>query len=800
MTSSGRITSKRTLLVLLMASTGLAYGAGLAHAAPVVARTTSAHGVEKSKSAKPAAKAAGKMSIESQSNMEAVNVSGTRRFAGGAMSRQTAAESRSSIGQQFISQKMSASAPLSLLSSLPGVNYGNSDPLGLAIRQTLTVRGLGSTELGYVLEGMQGIDQAYYQSYSETWTDTENIADMTLIQGSSRIVDPTSTASGGEIIVSVRDPSDKMGGHLSYSAGSYRAQRIFARLDSGYIGNSGVKMFASYSYTAADLFTGSGRNHRNQIDYKVTKDWGDYGKSSIYASYDNWYNARLNTTSLASWESANAVDNNFSAGNLASTYIPGKTTTYWKPYVYKNIDSLVSMQNTFRVAHGVTFHFNPYFRWEATNAPGQTSVSANSLYVGNQKASINTVGIYMTNPATQTFAVMSNARQNIYAAGLNTYFDVDITKTNTLQAGYWFDHFSLNQLGSLSPLNAAGDAANDFGVYKLRSKTGQVISGTNFGLEQSTHALYIGDQQTFFQDKLKISAGFREMLNYVSGTNYIGTQGKFSNSFSAPMPRVTISYNLSPHTQIYVNGITNARAPMPSNTYTTQYSVSTGAVTQQGLPSAKPEYTIGEELGVRYHGAFQASLALFNMNMTNHQIATLANVNGALVNQAISAGGETIRGVTAEIATRPYYGFSPYVNGQYVHATMDNDLKYGNTVYHTAGKAMVQTPKFMANIGINYQHGPFFANLSFKWTDSQYSTFLNDQSMPAFKTVDVGLGYRLPSYRFLHAPVIRLNFNNLSNVHYLGSVASPTVSAKVSQPGYYLAAPMSALMTISTDF
>ncbi|MBB2202782.1 TonB-dependent receptor [Gluconacetobacter tumulisoli] len=740
-------------------------------------------------------------SMEASGGAEAINISGVRHFAGGRMRHQTAAESRSSVGQQYISQQMGASSPLALLAAVPGVNFGNSDPLGLAIRQTLTVRGLGTTEMGYVLEGMQGIDQAYYQPYMETWADGENIADMTLIQGSSRIVDPTSTASGGEIILTVRDPSDKMGGHLSYSAGSYRAQRVFARLDTGYIGNSGVKMFGSYSYTAADLFTGSGRNHRTQVDYKITKDWGDYGKSSIYASYDNWYNARLNTTSLSSWEAANKVDNNFSAGNLAGTFDPTKSNSYWKPYVYKSEDALVSMQNTFGVGHGVTFHFNPYFRWEATQAPGETSVSANSLYNGDQKVSVDTSGLYLSNPSTQTFLAMSNTRQNIYAAGLNTYIDAKLSSTNTLQAGYWFDNFSLSQLGSLSPLDQNGNAANDFGAYPLRSTDGKVVSGSNFTLQQQTHALYIGDTQSFLDNKLKVSAGFREMLNYVSGQNYSpGTQDKFSNSFSAPMPRVTISYDLNPHMQVYVNGITNARAPMPSNTYTTLYNVSTGKISQQGLPSAKPEYTIGEELGFRYHGAFLASVALFNMNMTHHQIATLANVNGALVNQAISAGGETIRGVTAEVATRAYYGFSPYVNAQYVHATMDNDMVYGGQVYQTAGKAMVQTPKFMANIGVNYQHGPFFANLAFKWVDSQYSTFMNDQSMPAYKTVDVGLGYRLPSYSIVHAPVIRLNFTNLSNVHYLGSIASPTVSSKVSQPGYYLAAPMTALMTVSTDF
>jgi iron complex outermembrane recepter protein len=743
---------------------------------------------------------------------EAINVTRAVHAGGGQYRLQTAAESRNSISQEFIRRQAAAASPLQLVQSLPGVNYGSSDAFSLQNRQNMVVRGLTLTELGYTFEGMPVIDQGYYQPYMETWTDNENIADITLLQGNSRIYDPVSTASGGELIETVRDPSDKMGGHLSYAAGSYRGQRVFARYDSGMIGNTGIKLFGSYSYVAANNFAGSGRSHRSQVDFKALKQWGDVGTSSLYVSYDNWYDARPNTISLAAWEKDNAVGNNFSSSNYAGTYVPSVTTNYWKPYVYKNQDVLVSFQNHFDLTNRLKLSVTPYLRWAQTDAPGQSSLSAAKLHEGSELVSIDTSDIYMTNPKTQTFAAMVNANQNMYSTGLNTTVNYDITRTNQLIFGYWFEHWGMDDLAGITPMDQYGNTPNDGGGYVLHAADGSVIAGTNFHEQYNIHQFYVSDQQSFLNDRLKLSAGFKMMVYNLSGTNHLpGSQGNFSSSFTQPMPRLSLSYDVNHHIQVYANAITNVRAPMPANSYVNTYNLSTGAVTQNGVSNVAPEYSISEELGFRYHGLFDFNTALFNINLTNHQVSTLSNVNGSLVVQALSVGGETIRGATTEIALHPIYGLSPYANGQYLHATQDNNFRDGNDYLPTQGKTMVASPRFMANVGMHYIHGPFYADLAFKWVDSQYSTFMNDQSMPAYKTVDLGLGYRLPNLSRLRNTYLRLNFNNLTNVKYLGAIASFTGAAHTmtgvrgttlagSQPGYYLAAPLAVMFSVSSDF
>ena len=744
-----------------------------------------------------------------QSNPEQVHVTGMHRMAGGLMKRQTAPEATSSITAEAIARKSSIASPLQLIAAMPGVNYGTQDAFGLSIRNTISLRGFQQNQLGWTIEGAPGVDQAYYLPYSETYADNENLSDITLIASTSRINDPVQTASGGEMIETVRDPSKKAGGMLSYAAGSYRSQRVFGRLESGYLGQSGVRAFASASYTAADVFAGSGRSNRTHVDFKLLKEWDDWGKSSLFLSYNDWKNARSNPYTLAAYEAAAAVDNNYSAGNYASTYTAGKTTNYWKNYIYHRSSVLISFQNEFSLAKNLKLHVTPYFHWNFSNSPGQTSLSPSSIYSGDRKVTIDTNDVTMVNGK---FAALANTVQKEYAEGINAYLQYDPIRSNHLTFGYWFDHWDMDAISGVTPLDINGNASSYVGGGLLRATDGSFIGGTKYKVSTDINEFYISDTQTFLNDRLKVTAGVREMMFYISGTNGLsGPQNHFSQAITQPMPRVAISYQINKEMQVYINGTTNARPPVPLSTYPNIYNTSTGAISQQGRNSNPMEYTISEEIGFRYYGLFNLDVALFNANLTNHQVTTQAFINGASTNTSISAGGETIRGVTAEVALRPMYGLTPYINGQYLHATMDNDFKTANGYLPTAGKIAVMSPKFMATIGMNYNHGPFFANLSFKWVDSQYSTFMNDQSMPAFKTVDLGFGYRFPKWLVLQEPTLRLNFMNLNNGAYLGGVSTITPNAKAaratngntitaSTPAYFLAAPLTVVMSVSSSF
>jgi len=170
-----------------------------------------------------------------------------RQVAGGLMILQRQPETTNSITAEAIEQKMGIAGPYQLVSTLPGVSTGQSDPYQMSIRYGLFIRGLPMNKLGWVVDGMAPMDRAYLLPYSETYVDNENIAGLTIHPGSARIADPVQTAVGGEFSITVRDPSKDTGGQASYSHGSFAGRRWFGSLDTGEIGDSGFKAFVSAS-------------------------------------------------------------------------------------------------------------------------------------------------------------------------------------------------------------------------------------------------------------------------------------------------------------------------------------------------------------------------------------------------------------------------------------------------------------------------------------------------------------------------------------------------------------------------
>jgi iron complex outermembrane receptor protein len=186
-------------------------------------------------------------------------------------------------------------------------------------------------------------------------------------------------------------------------------------------------------------------------------------------------------------------------------------------------------------------------------------------------------------------------------------------------------------------------------------------------------------------------------------------------------------------------------------------------------------------------------------------------VDGNLISSPLSAGGETLYGIAAELSTHSYHGFSLYLSGQYLRSRFDDNIAIGSDFLPTKGKDMVVSPRWSGSAGLRYENGPFFAQLTGKYTGKQYSTFMNDQSMPSSTIFDLSLGYRLPDIGALKSPSIRVNMTNLGNDAYIASVAGFTPNALPTRgingttiaganPIYYVGAPLTVMATLRTDF
>ncbi len=178
---------------------------------------------------------------------------------------------------------------------------------------------------------------------------------------------------------------------------------------------------------------------------------------------------------------------------------------------------------------------------------------------------------------------------------------------------------------------------------------------------------------------------------------------------------------------------------------------------------------------------------------------------------SINGGDFTIKGVSLEAATRSYRGFSVYGNTQYLDARADDNIPLRGDLLRTAGKKLVSAPEWITNLGARYEIGGFYSSITWKRVGSQFSTFVNDQSIPAIETFDAGIGYKFPDRGPLKSPTVRVSATNLGNKSYIASIPTPTANAVATTgvngtvmpaavPMYYVGANRAVMLTLTTEF
>jgi iron complex outermembrane recepter protein len=751
--------------------------------------------------------------------VETVVVTGERGIPGGLMKVQTAAETMSSITSEAIQEQAPAVSPLQMAATIPGFNFGSTDSTGLSNRDWVSLRGLDQTEIGWMIEGVPGVNPIVYYPYLETWADNENISDITVTPGNSRLQDPIVSASGGEFIESIRSPRDSFGGMVTGTGGTSDVYRGFVDIDTGYIEQTGAKAFLSYSYTSGGNWVAPGTDTRDHVDFKVTEDWSSRAHSSLFVSYNNWVNgAREAIISLAQFN--NGIATNLTQYQNSRVYAPGVSNAYNPLAAAPLINYLVASNNDVDLTDQITLHVTPYFRYGTINSPGEAALSPTTLYAGNElvtpayPSSALQCAVSVVPPCTSANGkVMAQADTllDYTQAGVSAYLEANLTPDNLLMVGYWHEDQHQSEVSYYMPANSAGEAADPNESAALHGTNGALITGINFATGVTTDEIYISDTQSFLDDKLHISAGIKDMFYSVHGVDKaIGAPPTFSANWNVPMPRLLVSYDIDDDSQIYANSTTNARMPNVSATYVTEYSTTSGAISQIGAPATKPEYTMGEQIGYRYHGVVNLDVAAFYMNLADRQIATGTLVNGTLLNSAVSAGAETIKGMSLEVSTHSYDGFSVYGDVQYLEGTFSDNIPVNGDFLPTKGKQMVESPNWVSSIGARYEIGPFFAEFTGKYVSSQYSTFLDNQTIPSYTVANVALGYHLPDFGAANDPVLRVNLSNLGNKPYFTpdtfattAVATHGINGTAIAAGTplgYVTAPLAVMVSLSSKF
>lgn len=752
--------------------------------------------------------------------VEEISVSGSKRRSdgtsnttpgGGLMPHQTAPRSQSGVTRDFIAKQAPTGNVSSMVANLPGVTFASQDPLGVT-GDTLTMRGFNESQIGYLFEGAPLADPINYEPYTSMLVDTENLASVTVSQGSPDLNAPLFNATGGEISATALNPSHHAGGFISAMGGTHSANKEFLRMETGDIGQSGVRGFVSFSHLSNNNWRGPGGLKRYHIDAKFIKEWGEDNSITAIFGYNKQQQTSWITPTAAQWAQSK------SSVYYSPHYTPGDPNYYKLNFSgFNALDVVLPMH--FTLSDEVHLNVTPYFVHQYGPSVGGENIPASGGYNGtlqygdlNQPyAQNNTLTTASVDPWDQSSSAINSSVSWTHGH-------------NNLTFGYWYSWTTHQEVETFTPVNYQGQAANLYGGYPIFvPQTGTILSGYNLNFKQQVNTLFIADTLKLLDNKLTLSAGFRAAMVWRSGTNnvYGASPYKTVGNYFEPLPQFAASYQITPHDQVYLNATTSFRAPESVEAYSQIFDPNSSvAVEQPGV--LKSEYDISEEIGYRHTGRVNVQVSLFNANMTNHQVTSSGYIpfTNNMVAEPINIGGQTSRGAQIEVGLKPWHNFSPYISAQYLHATIDNNVAAAATnaagasvidYLPTTGKRAVDSPSVTTAVGLAYDDGHFFGNFALRYQGKMYSTFMNDESIPGYVVSDMTLGYRFNHVGPMVGPKVQLNLVNLGNNIYR-SIPSSSTGTAVSQKGIYgntvaAGAPVyqvggnfAALVSVSTGF
>ncbi|WP_249198099.1 TonB-dependent receptor [Gluconobacter wancherniae] len=738
--------------------------------------------------------------IESRSKAEEFNVRAQQHnVGGGLLVRQNAPVSVSEVSRAYISKQVPTISPTQLIASLPGVQAGNEGPINTET-ETMHIRGLDQSQIGFLFEGVPVSDAFSYAPWATSMVDNENLASVKVTQGSVDLTAPLYNADGAIVSMQEIRPTDKFGGYIDLSGGTDSLQKQFLRLNTGEIGHSDVRAFASFSHSAANMWRGPGKIERYHVDANVEKRWAPGSSTDIVFGYTRSHQNIYRNPSLSQWKQYGT------SFNYTGTYTAGDTNYY---YINERFTNVVfgAMHNDFRLSDELTLHIEPYTTFQrGPNNYGSTIPIAGG-YLGTQQ--YGTLDGYEGQSGKITVESVHPWKQN--TSGFTTNLDWK-TKYNTLSLFYWYSYGNHTEYQHQYALSPSGDWSYS---QKYLTVNGVAITGYQENTVQQVNAIGLDDKLSLLGGKLLIDAGFKASMASVSATqNLPGADPyKAGKNYFEPTPQLLASYHITKNDQVYMNATTSYRLPAGWSPYVPQFSMTSATPSSTPSKNLGAEYFIGQEVGYRHNGPINVSASWFHYNLTNHQIGSSSYLPGTsvLISTQIAAGGEEAWGFQGEIGTRPWHHISAYASGQFLHTRIGNNVDAGTDYLPTKGKQEPGAPKWSGAIGLTYDDGVYFGNFNLRYQGAQYSTLMNDQKIPGYMTADINLGRTLPSFNTRVHPKIMLNLVNMGGVNYLSSISGFGLTAvkqkgifgntvNASTPSYVVGSAFTAVVTLATDF
>lgn len=718
----------------------------------------------------------------------------------GLVTPQNAPQAASVIARPAIEQKNSQNNIYQAMDMVPGVNTYSYDATGL-FGGNIRMRGFNSDQIGVSIDGAPMNDAGNFAVYPSELVDLENLEQIEVIQGGNNTDTPMTGATGGSIGMRTSNPTDQARFRVQQTYGAFNAYKTFLRADTGYLGDKRFKAFLSVSKAEADKFKGYGSADREHLDFKGVLNLSPGNSITGGFLYNELFNNNFRTLNK---QQIQTLGRNADYGIIPPNpngSIPSDRFYNLSVNPYRNY--LATLQGRFELMPNLKLDIDPYYNYGY--GTGGDELRALSEGVPPLKAGdINGDG-----DITDTVLVYSGFLTETQRPGVTARLHSQLAN-HKLMAGYWFDYSHHRRTMPAVRFDAAGNAADpwleDSSQFILR-QDGSVYQNRNMLTETTSQSFFAQDDISILNNDLLVSLGLRYMTVQRDFNNYASesypNNGSAKAGYARPLPNVGIRYQLDDQQQIFANRAENFKIP-PDSVFYSSFAPNT----KVKAVNVKEELSTNWELGYRYYqNDLSLTATLFYIDYRNRIALAYDPLNDIRTNYNV--GDSTTKGIELESAWRFLPNWSIYGSFSYTHNRMEQNLQTQLTTNGpvvtllTAGKAFPDVPEYLAGAALQYRNGPWSANLSAKYTGHRYATLVNDESLSGYTLVSFDSSYRLPSTGWFRDPMVKFNVYNLLDEDYLNLTAASGSSFTVTasqNPSYYVGAPRSFSVTLSTDF
>lgn len=770
------------------------------HAQPVSAhKPAAAQTAPKTAPKAPAGRHSKPADLESRGT-ESVSVTGRQL---------TGRDAEQAVTKAIMRQFVPGTSPYKMLDRMPGVSFSSTDPFGIdSFGANLYVRGFFMNQLGVTVDGVPLNDQTYQSINGMSLASSiipDDIQSMRMSQGAGSVELPSTNTLGGTIQIGSSDPSEKRGGKVSQSFGSYNSYRTYVRLDSGKLNDTGTRFYTSYARTDEGMWMGKGDQFMQQVDAKLVQPIGNRSRMSAFF---NW-------STLAQW-------------NYPDTSIGILKNLGWRtPHLYPN----------YGLAYGIANGTRPVPPGY-NNVPGIDGADI-AMYDGGQSETNFMGGLHfdlaLTDRLTWNTTVYGHSQTGYYSytdsedpspngapfseevwQNRQERYGIDTSLRykwgrHTIEGGVWYENN--NQQAGLfnyqEPLLGEGAPLKAVGPYNVYGRA--FMQGYNFQWTTNVMQFHLQDSVQLTPG-LVLHAGFKSMVaTTAGGANYnnadwTGADALPNGSMTASqafLPHINLDWHLNDHHEFYVDVAENMRAYEVSafGVGNSIYSVQDQATFQAQKKAAEPSKAWVYLGGYRYTSRYlQANATIYHASLIHPLLAAAVGSLTNPVSQVIDFGHISMTGANGAITLTPIPGLNFTNTLSYNKGTYDRNVDTVGGYYALSGKNIVNYPAWMYKTALSYTWKGATAHFDANYFGRRYYSFMNDTSVPGYWVANAGLEYRFGDMSVLKNVTASFNVYNLFNNKYISMMGQNDNPAVGDYQSMERGAVREFFGTVSTSF